>query len=143
MGLLERWRATGADLPFGDPGPFHGAPLEGWFWRLADPRRDLAVTGVCGVLRRSCAEVVIAVHPRRDVCEVRTPWPPGRAYAATGAVLRAEVEELAVEAAIDPGPPLRGSLWPALGPAHLLPRFPQYWAPLLAGTVREGELTIG
>ena len=47
-----------------------------------------------------------------------------------------------VEVAIDPGPPLRAPLWPALGPAHLLPRFPQYWAPLVAGTVREGRLTI-
>jgi hypothetical protein len=143
MGLLARWRATGADLPFGDPDPFHGAPLEGWFWRIADPTRDLAVTVVCGVLRSTWSEVVIAAHPSGVVREVRAPWPPGQAYATAGSVLRAAVDDVTVEAAVEPGPPLRGALWPALGPAHLLPRFPQYWAPLLAGTVREGSLTIG
>jgi hypothetical protein len=142
VSLLARWRATGADLPFGDPERFHGAPLEGWYWRFAQPERDLAVAVVCGVLHGTWAEVVIAVHPHGIVREVRVPWPPTGTFARAGATLGAEVADVRVDVALDPGPPLRAALWPALGPAHLLPRFPQYWAPLAAGTVREGRVTI-
>ena len=94
MGLLERWRATGADLPFGDPGPVPRRAARGLVLAAGHPRRDLAVTVVCGVLRSAWAEVVIAVHPSRSRARGAAPWPPGRAYAATGAVLRAEVEDV-------------------------------------------------
>ena len=34
--LLQAYRATGADLPFGDPLAAHGVDMEGYFWRLTD-----------------------------------------------------------------------------------------------------------
>jgi tocopherol cyclase len=35
--LVAAYRRTGADVPFGDPVPSHGAEMEGWFWRVTDP----------------------------------------------------------------------------------------------------------
>ena len=34
--LVAAYRRTGADVPFGDPVPSHGAEMEGWFWRVTD-----------------------------------------------------------------------------------------------------------
>ena len=34
--LIAAYRQTGADVPFGDPVPWHGSEMEGWFWRLTD-----------------------------------------------------------------------------------------------------------
>lgn len=37
MSLMTRYRASGADLPFGDPLRAHGLAMEGYFWRFTDP----------------------------------------------------------------------------------------------------------
>ena len=34
--VVAAYRRTGADLPFGDSLPTHGAEMEGWFWRVTD-----------------------------------------------------------------------------------------------------------
>ena len=36
MSLVDLYRRTGADLPFGDPLTSHGCEMEGWFWRVTD-----------------------------------------------------------------------------------------------------------
>src|SRR4051812_50203439 len=43
--LLDTYRRTGADLPFGDPRRPHGVAMEGWFWRITAP-----ATGVVAVV---------------------------------------------------------------------------------------------
>ena len=35
---LNRYRAAGADGPFGDPGRAHGTRFEGYYWRIVGPR---------------------------------------------------------------------------------------------------------
>lgn len=49
MSLKKSYRATGADLPFGDPLPAHtGVSMEGYFWRITDPEGRVIIA-LCGV----------------------------------------------------------------------------------------------
>ena len=43
------YRATGADLPFGDPLTAHGVGMEGYFWRVTDRDRGRALIALIGV----------------------------------------------------------------------------------------------
>ncbi|MGO0576047.1 hypothetical protein [Ornithinimicrobium panacihumi] len=50
MGILDRYRATGADLPFGDPRRAHpGVAMEGYFWRITDQARGRPLITLIGV----------------------------------------------------------------------------------------------
>ncbi|MBB1017910.1 hypothetical protein G6023_06235 [Dietzia sp. DQ11-71] len=51
MGLLRRYRATGADLPFGDPLRAHDVAMEGYFLRVTDRERGRVVIALIGVNR--------------------------------------------------------------------------------------------
>ena len=51
MTLLGRYRATGADLPFGDPLRAHGVAMEGYFLRVTDAERGRAVIALIGINR--------------------------------------------------------------------------------------------
>lgn len=48
---LARYRATGADLPYGDPLPAHGVGMEGYFWRFTDVPGRRAAIALIGVNR--------------------------------------------------------------------------------------------
>lgn len=68
--LDERYRRTGANLPFGDPRPSHGAEMEGYFWRVTDIARRRVLVVLCGVNRHpdgDWATVAIAAHPGQFV----------------------------------------------------------------------------
>jgi hypothetical protein len=65
-GLLAAYRRTGADPPFGDPARDHGAPMEGYYWRLVHPDEGWVMVWLCGVCRGrsgSWATVALAAHP--------------------------------------------------------------------------------
>ncbi len=47
--LVRRYRATGADLPFGDPLPWHGVSMEGYFWRFTDPLSGRVLIALVGI----------------------------------------------------------------------------------------------
>lgn len=49
--LHAAYRATGADLPFGDPLRFHGVAMEGYFWRVTDRARQRSVIALIGINR--------------------------------------------------------------------------------------------
>ncbi len=50
MGLFEQYRATGADLPYGDPLRAHaGVAMEGYFWRFTDVAAGRVVIALIGV----------------------------------------------------------------------------------------------
>lgn len=51
MSLMRRYRASGADLPFGDPLRAHGVAMEGYFLRLTDHERGRVVIALIGVNR--------------------------------------------------------------------------------------------
>ncbi|HEV3375849.1 MAG TPA: tocopherol cyclase family protein [Thermoleophilaceae bacterium] len=64
--LLDAYRRTGADPPFGDPARAHGTPLEGYYWRIVDPEAGRVIVALCGVCRpgaESWATVAVAAHP--------------------------------------------------------------------------------
>ena len=64
--LVDAYRRTGADVPFGDPLPSHGTEMEGWFWRVTDPASGRVVVALCGVNRHAAgdwATVAVALHP--------------------------------------------------------------------------------
>jgi tocopherol cyclase len=64
--VLEAYRRTGADPPFGDPARAHGTPLEGYYWRIVDPDAGRVIVALCGVCRgggESWATVAVAAHP--------------------------------------------------------------------------------
>lgn len=52
LASLRRYRATGADLPWGDPRRSHpGVAMEGYFWRLTDVPTGRVVIALVGVNR--------------------------------------------------------------------------------------------
>ena len=60
------YRRTGATLPFGDARPWHGAEMEGWFWRVSDVDTGRVLVVLCGVNRHpdgDWATVAIAAEP--------------------------------------------------------------------------------
>lgn len=135
--LIDAWRRTGADLPFGDLAADRGTPFEGWYWRLSDPAGGRVIVGLCGGMR-TWALGAVALHPgglvRQQVCD-------RVADVVTGSSsLRAGSAALEVELRA-PTP------WPrrpfgALGPAHLLPWLPQYWQPLVLHATAHGHADI-
>ncbi|MFH8487722.1 tocopherol cyclase family protein [Streptomyces longisporoflavus] len=66
--LRDRWRATGADLPGGNPLLSHRAPMEGYLWRFTDQARGRVLVVACGVNDhpdQPWGTVVVAAHPDR------------------------------------------------------------------------------
>lgn len=47
--VLNAYRGTGADLPFGDPRAGHGVGMEGYYWRLTQRDSGRAIVVLCGV----------------------------------------------------------------------------------------------
>ncbi|WP_207203709.1 hypothetical protein [Actinomyces minihominis] len=52
MKLLKRYRATGADFPFGDPTKAHrGVAMEGYFWHITEREAGRTLIALCGANR--------------------------------------------------------------------------------------------
>ena len=51
MQLFRRYRATGADLPFGDPLRAHDVAMEGYFLRVTDRENERVIIALIGVNR--------------------------------------------------------------------------------------------
>jgi hypothetical protein len=155
--LLRRYRATGADLPFGDPRGAHGVAMEGYFWRLTSAATGRVIIVLCGILRSPTGPwglVGMASHPGGFQRELITP----RAQAASrGVDVRSGTACVADERSlrVDLGPDARLDVrfddvtpfaprpFGGLGPAHAIPGLSQYWHPhVLGGTVR-GTAVLG
>jgi HEAT repeat protein len=70
VSLLDAYRRTGADPPFGDPRRAHGVAFEGCYWRLTDATAGRVAIVLCGVCRAPdgvWALVALAGHPHEDV----------------------------------------------------------------------------
>ncbi len=64
--LVEGYRRTGADVPFGDPLPSHHTEMEGWFWRATEPSSGRAIVALCSVNRHPAGDwstTAVALHP--------------------------------------------------------------------------------
>jgi tocopherol cyclase len=159
--LARSYRATGADLPLGDPAAAHRVPFEGYFWRIVDERAGAVVVALSAVCRGPAGPwglSTLAAHPggfSRTVI-TRTAEADGAGFGVRAeGVLRGDATRLSVD--MGPDARLEASLrepvrWPrrafgALGAAHAIPRLPQYWHPVVlragvSGRVRAGDLAL-
>jgi hypothetical protein len=155
--LLDAYRRTGADLPFGDPRRAHGVEMEGYYWRFTDAAAGRVVVALCGVSTAAdgqWAMVALAAHPGGFLREAVT-----RTASADAHGLGVQAEDVLVATAdtlrLDLGPDARLEVrlsarrdWPrrafgGLGPAHAVPGLGQYWHPHLLGATVTGEACIG
>ena len=64
--LVNAYRRTGADIPFGNPLPSHGTDMEGWFWRVSDEASGRVLIALCSVNRHPDGDwstTAVGVHP--------------------------------------------------------------------------------
>ena len=157
--MLRQLRAMGADPPFADLRRAHGVAMEGYFWRLSDPRSGVVVVALCGVCRAAdgpWATVALGAHPggflRWADIPVALAAPNRFAVRAGDGALVAGPDELTVNLGADARLHVRFSDrrdWPrrralgGCGPAHLLPGLGQYWHPHLLGATVRGEAALG
>jgi hypothetical protein len=167
--MLAAYRATGADPPWGDPRAWHAVGMEGYFWRITEPRAGVVVVVLAAVNRDAAGGtwglLALATHPGGFVrsATVDDVWadPRGLGLRLTGAdgreVLMATDERLRVD--LGPGATVEAAFaertaWPrrfafgGIGPAQCLPGLSQYWHPhtlgaRVSGTAGAGDATFG
>src|SRR3954451_16764256 len=65
--MFAAYRATGADLPWGDPRGYHGVGMEGYFWRITHEPSATVVVVLTAVNRDAAGGtwglVALAAHP--------------------------------------------------------------------------------
>jgi tocopherol cyclase len=156
--MLDAYRRTGADPPFGDPRGYHGVGMEGHFWRITQPATGTVVVAIVAISRDAggalWAMASLACHPGGVVRSATLPqaWAAPRGLALrAGDSVAADERSLRVAlgsdavldvAFSDPLP------WPrrafgALGPAHAIPGLSQYWHPWLLRARVSGSARIG
>ena len=157
--MLDSYRGTGADLPFGDLCRAHGVAMEGYFWRLTDAAAGRVIVALCGVSRAAdgvWANVGLAGHPggyARSADLDRAGADPHRlgVWAGDGAFVAGEDRlrvNLGPDACLDVrieterGWP-QGKPFGGCGPAHVLPGLGQYWHPHVLGGHAHGTATLG
>jgi hypothetical protein len=157
-GILDAYRRTGADPPFGDPRAHHGVAMEGYFWRITHVASASTLIAFTGVSRdadgESWATVGLAAHPGgfvRTAVHERAEADPRRLSVRVGTLLRADEEGLE----LDLGPDARVRVrfaervgWPrralgGVGVGHLIPALGQYWHPHLLDARVTGEALLG
>jgi len=154
---LAAYRATGADLPFGDPLPAHGVAMEGYFWRFTDRTSGRAIIALNGVNRgpdRHWATLGLAAHPSgflRTTAHPEGNASPSRlgafagdAFCGTADRLRVDLgSDARLDAAITHPVP-----WPrrSVGGSSVfqtVPALNQYWHPWLLGGRATGHAVLG
>ena len=68
--LVNYYRRTGADVPFGNPLPSHATEMEGWFWRVSEETTGRALIALCSVNRNPAGDwstTAVGVHPGQVV----------------------------------------------------------------------------
>jgi len=157
--LLAAYRGTGADLPFGDPLPYHdGVAMEGYFWRFTDPARGRVVIALIGVNRDAdgghWATLGLGGHPNAFLDTAAHPEAGAdreRMGAFAGTAFRGQADRLVVDlgprARLDvrieaPVPWTRRSFGGS-SVFHAVPSLNQYWHPWLLGGRVRGAAILG
>ncbi|MFN8098214.1 MAG: tocopherol cyclase family protein [Dermatophilaceae bacterium] len=149
--LHARYRATGADLPFGDPLHAHGLAMEGYFWRLTHEGRSLiALIGVNAPSDGSPPWATLGLADSDGFLRTMAAdsgWAdPSALGARSGSAFEASADRVRVD--LDPDArcefvirdPVR---WPnrVVGGSsgfHVVPGLNQYWHPWLLGGRADG-----
>ncbi len=159
MGLIDLYRGTGADLPWGDQLRAHpGVRMEGYFWRLTEPAEGGRVLiALCGVNRADdgrWSTLGLAAHPSGFLRAVEYPQgeaDPAALGARAGNAFDATEERLTVD--LGPAAELDVRIaepkrWPRRrfgGSSYFqsVPALNQYWHPWLLGGRAEGVARVG
>jgi len=155
--LLDAYRRSGADLPFGNPARAHGSAMEGYYWRIVDAPGGSVIVLLCGVCQGPegpWATVAVASHPGGFVRHAVIAPAAGRreCFGVRAAeTLHGSAEGLHAQLGDDAWIDLRTRspvLWPrpvfgALGPAQAVPGLGQYWHPVVLAARVEGQACIG
>ncbi|MFX1759318.1 tocopherol cyclase family protein [Rhodococcus sp. As11] len=160
--LWTRYRASGADLPFGNPLAAHGVAMEGYFWRFTQPGTGRVVIALCGVNRADdsagsgsqWATLGLAAHPGgflRTAAHPVATADPDRLGASAGDVFRGDSERVWMDLGDDARLDIRLSdlrPWPrrrfgASSVFHSVPALNQYWHSWLLGGRAEGYAILG
>lgn len=156
--LAASYRASGADLPFGDPLRAHDVAMEGYFWRFTDPATGRVVIALNGVNRGPDGEhwstLGVAAHPNDFVRTVVHPVGSasaselgafaGDAFQGTRETLRVDLgADARIDARIERPVP-----WPrrSVGGSSVFQAVPglnQYWHPWLLGGSARGTAVVG
>ncbi len=158
--LHTAYRATGADLPLGDPLPAHGVAMEGYFWRFTDADVGRVIIALCGVNRdlngAHWGTVGLGGHPGLFLreAEVPTAGAEGRglgAWSGTPQVFCGGPDRLHVD--LGPDARLDVRLHDVLGwtrrpfggsgAAQSVPALNQYWHPHVLGGRAHGIAVLG
>lgn len=161
MTLLDRldevYRRTGANLPYGDTRPSHGAEMEGYFWRITDVQHGRVLVVLCGVNRHpdgDWATVAMAAHPgsfvRSVVLTNASSARDGFVVHAGDGAFRATGERVGINLGDDAQAAFtiaESVGWPhplgAGGVFSALPFLGQYWQPHLLGGSATGTASVG
>lgn len=162
MGLLARYRGTGADLPGQDPRRSHpGVAMEGYFWRVTDVGSGRVVVVLVGVnrgpdgpwatvgLATSEGFLRTAALPGAEASPVGLGARGGRTgpgWAVEGFATRLTVDlghDARVDLALEPLAPWPRRLLGGSSVFQAVPRLNQYWHPWLLGGRATGTVTAG
>ncbi len=155
---MVNYRASGADLPYGDPLPAHGVAMEGYFWRFTDPLTGRVLITLAGVNRAGPEEhwstLGLAAHPNGFLRTVAHPEGvasttglgvhAGTAFAGTTDRVNVQLgRDALLSATITDAVP-----WPraAVGGSSIFQSVPglnQYWHPWLLGGTAHGRAVVG
>lgn len=159
MTPITRYRATGADLPFGDPTRAHrGVSMEGYFWRITDPATGRVLIALCGANRSAMgawSTIGLAAWPSGFIRTTATDgsWTDSERLGVRGG--QGVFEGSARRLRVDLGPDARVDLriddahpWPHRGFGgssvfQTIPGLNQYWHPWLLGGRATGTATLG
>jgi hypothetical protein len=154
--MPSAYRTTGATLPFGDLAGYHGAGMEGHFWRLTHAASGRVVIVILAISRdrggRTWSMVSLATHPEGRVVSATVDAADtaaagfgvgaGATLAATGDALRVRLDGAELDVGIDAPVPWPRRAFGALGPAGSVPGLSQYWHPWLLGGRARGSLVL-
>lgn len=149
------YRRTGADFPFGNPLAWHGVSMEGYFWRLTDPRSARVVIGLVGINNPArgdrWATVGIAAEPDRAletgvvspaVAHSKALGIRGTGFDATAQHLRLRVGLSSIDVEVRDPQPWPHRLFGGSSYFHLVPGLNQYWHPWLLGGRAFGTVIV-
>ena len=159
MGLIDAFRGTGADLPWGDPLKAHpGVRMEGYFWRFTAPRGDGRVLiALCGVNLAddgTWSTLGLGAHPNGFLEAIEHPegWAdPDALGVRAGTAFDGSADSLTVALGSEAGLEVRvaspvGWSRRSLGGSSIfqaVPALNQYWHPWLLGGKASGIARLG
>ncbi len=150
------YRATGADLPYGDPLRAHGVAMEGYFWRVTDARRNRSLIVLAGINRGPqgpwatlgfgtwpTAVLALDAHDGAWADPHALGVRVGQSFVATADRVQVDLGPGArLDLRItDPRPWPRGRFGGSSG-FQMVPGLNQYWHPWLLGGRAEGTATV-